>query len=402
MSVSDDKDPRRGPGSENLSWRDDSLPLVADANARNNTILIVMGFAFAALVLFLILNGQRLDRARQARAVAQRQTPAAAPPPVVTADVPRPPNPTLAPAMVPAPYFATPAPMPGPVGPPAPSPEEILQRRRAPSVVVDLQSLGGGALALGVDAPAVARPANPTLPANPALPAAAVQAAMAQAAATGGGGAQRNPNQAALDAMSQSAEAAPETATASQLSNLGAIITQGTMIPGVLETALNSDLPGFARAIVSRDVRSFDGRAVLIPRGSRLIGQYRSAISLGQSRVFVIWTRVIRPDGVSVQIGSPGADALGRGGLQGEVDRHFFSRFGGSIVLSILNAGVAAASRTPSTQITIGSPAAAAAAAGSASFGQGDVQPTIKIAQGEAIRIFIARDLDFSGVKPVQ
>jgi type IV secretion system protein VirB10 len=170
----------------------------------------------------------------------------------------------------------------------------------------------------------------------------------------------------------------------------------------VLETALNSDLPGFARAIVSRDVRSFDGRAVLIPRGSRLIGQYRSAISLGQQRVFVIWTRVIRPDGVSVQIGSPGADALGRGGLQGEIDRHFFSRFGGSIVLSVLNAGVAAVGRTPSTQITIGSPAAAAAAAGSASLGQGEVNPTIKIAQGEAIRIFIARDLDFSGVKPVQ
>jgi type IV secretion system protein VirB10 len=393
----DGDDPRREPGSESLSWRDDSLPLVANTSARNNGILILVGFAVLAVALFLILNGQRLERARLAQAAKARPPVVAAAPPQFD-PVPRPVNPTLFPATPPpAPYVPTPI-----VMPPAPgtSPADILQRRRAPSVVVDLQPAGGGFLAVGADAPAVVRPANPTLPVNPTLPPGA--AAQAAAAAATAAGAARNPNQAALDQMAQSADAAPETAVASQLNNLGAMITQGTMIPGVLETALNSDLPGFARAIVSRDVRSFDGRAVLIPRGSRLIGQYRSAISLGQQRVFVIWTRVIRPDGVSVQIGSPGADALGRGGLQGEIDRHFFSRFGGSIVLSVLNAGVAAVSRTPSTQITIGSPAAAAAAAGSASFGQGEVNPTIKIAQGEAIRIFIARDLDFSGVKPVQ
>ena len=395
----DGDDPRREPGAESLSWRDDSLPLVAGTGGRNSTLLIVIGFAILALVLFLILNGQRLERARQANA-------AKAPPPVAAAappqfdPVPRPANPTLYP-QTPPPFVPT-APAAIPV--PGPSREEMMQRRRAPSVVVDLQSANGGTIAVGADAPAVARPTNPTLAlgAGPAGAAAMARAAAGTAAANAAGAEQRNPNQAALDQMAQGAEDAPETAMASQLNNLGSMITQGAMIPGVLETALNSDLPGFARAIVSRDVRSFDGRAVLIPRGSRLIGQYRSAISLSQQRVFVIWTRVIRPDGVSIQIGSPGADALGRGGLQGEIDRHFFSRFGGSIVLSVLNAGVAAVSRTPATQITIGSPAAAAAAAGSASFGQGDVNPTIKIAQGEAIRIFVARDLDFSGVKPVQ
>jgi type IV secretory pathway VirB10-like protein len=192
----------------------------------------------------------------------------------------------------------------------------------------------------------------------------------------------------------------PEPAIATQLSGLSRIITQGATIQGVLETALNSDLPGYTRAVVSRDVRSFDGKAVLIPRGSRLIGQYRSAMSLGQSRVFVIWTRVIRPDGVSIQIVSPGGDALGRGGLSGDVDSHFFTRFGGSILLSVLNGGIAALAGTPSTQISIGSPAAAAGTAATALVQPStDVMPTVKVKQGEAITIFVSRDLDFSAVR---
>jgi type IV secretory pathway VirB10-like protein len=196
-------------------------------------------------------------------------------------------------------------------------------------------------------------------------------------------------------------EEEPDRARAVTMRNLSSIAPQGTIIPGVLETAINSDLPGFTRAIVSRDVLSFDGRAVLIPRSSRLIGQYKSAVALGQSRAFIIWTRIIRPDGVSIQIGSPGTDELGRGGLDGEVNRHFFRRFSGSILLSVLNAGVASVGSTPSTQITIGSPGAATGLVSSAL--QGDaIPPTIKVAQGEAINIFVARDLDFSGVEPIR
>jgi type IV secretion system protein VirB10 len=203
-------------------------------------------------------------------------------------------------------------------------------------------------------------------------------------------------------------EAPPEPAVASQMGNLGTIITQGATIPAVLETAINSDLPGYTRAIVSRDVLGFDGKNILIPRGSRVIGQYRNAMSQGQSRVFIIWTRIIRPDGVTVQIGSPGDDALGRGGLSGEVNTHFFSRFGGAILLSVLaaglNAGVAAIAGTPSTVISIGSPAAAAGTAATATVPSGtdNILPTIKVKQGAEINIFVARDLDFSSVNPVK
>ena len=191
-------------------------------------------------------------------------------------------------------------------------------------------------------------------------------------------------------------EAAPAKATAMQ--DLDAIIPQGAVIPAVMETAINSDLPGLARAMVVRDVKSFDGSTVLIPRGSRVIGQYKSGLALGASRVFVIWTRVIRPDGVSVQIGSPAADPLGRGGLEGKVDRHFFTRFGGSILTSVLSAGVAAVSNGRSnSQIYIGSMSEAANLANAAKGA--NTSPTIKTPQGAPVTIFVARDLDFTGVR---
>jgi type IV secretory pathway VirB10-like protein len=280
---------------------------------------------------------------------------------------------------------AAPAPpiaAPGPAGA-YPAAADAAARLRAPSVVVDL----GGA------------PRGVALAQAGAAPQVAGGAGSAAAPAVEGG--QRPQLNDSEQFAKRVGEEEPDRARAVTMRNLSSIAPQGTIIPGVLETAINSDLPGFTRAIVSRDVLSFDGRAVLIPRSSRLIGQYKSAVALGQSRAFIIWTRIIRPDGVSIQIGSPGTDELGRGGLDGEVNRHFFRRFSGSILLSVLNAGVASVGSTPSTQITIGSPGAATGLVSSAL--QGDaIPPTIKVAQGEAINIFVARDLDFSGVEPIR
>jgi len=119
-----------------------------------------------------------------------------------------------------------------------------------------------------------------------------------------------------------------------------AAVPQGAIIAGVLETAINSDLPGYVRAVVSRDVMGFDGRRVLIPSGSRLIGQYRSGLAAGQSRAFIVWTRLTRPDGVTVSLGSPVTDPLGRAGLGGKVDSHFLKRFGSAILLSVVQSGL--------------------------------------------------------------
>jgi type IV secretion system protein VirB10 len=183
------------------------------------------------------------------------------------------------------------------------------------------------------------------------------------------------------------------------LHHKGSVVAQGAMIAAVLETALDSDLQGFARAVVSRDVRSFDGMAVLIPRGSRVIGEYRPATAQGQTRAFVIWTRVLRPDGVSIQIGSPATDPLGRAGLSGSVDTHFFERFGGAILLSVVNAGATALAGSPSTEVVVGSSQQATGLAATASaFAPQNIAPTIKVPQGSPIRIFVARDLEFTNV----
>jgi len=178
------------------------------------------------------------------------------------------------------------------------------------------------------------------------------------------------------------------------------MIAQGAIMTGVLETALDSDLPGFARAVVSRDVRGFDGSKVLIPRGSHVIGQYQSAVAQGQTRAFVIWTRIIRPDGASIQIGSPGTDTLGRAGLQGSVNTHFLERFSGAILLSVIYAGITSLARQPTTQVVIGS-SQEAVNTGLSALVPTAIPPTIKVRQGAPIRIFVARDLDFQAVQGV-
>jgi type IV secretion system protein VirB10 len=195
-----------------------------------------------------------------------------------------------------------------------------------------------------------------------------------------------------------------DTARASQMRDVARVVPQGFVIPAVLETAIDSDLPGSVRAVVSRDVRGFDGSQVLIPRGSKLIGQYKSAAAIGQTRAFVVWSRIITPTGVSIDVGSPATDRLGRGGLEGQADSHFFQRFGSAILLSVISGGVEALARSGSnnTALVIGSPAQAQSIAAIALQKQIDIPTTIRVAQGQPVQVSVARDLDFSGVAPVR
>jgi type IV secretion system protein VirB10 len=170
-------------------------------------------------------------------------------------------------------------------------------------------------------------------------------------------------------------------------------VTQGTLIPAVLETAIDTDVPGYVRAIVSADVRSFDGSRVLVPRSSRLIGQYKSGLQAGQKRAYVIWTRLIRPDGVSVNISSPAIGFGGETGLAGKVDGHFFERFGSAMLLSVIG-GLSSLGGSSGVVVANGGQSAAAAAVGQS----GQIGPTVRVRQGQPVRVFTARDLDFSKV----
>jgi type IV secretion system protein VirB10 len=171
----------------------------------------------------------------------------------------------------------------------------------------------------------------------------------------------------------------------------------GTMIPAVLETPIDSARPGLVRAIVSEDTRGFDGKRVLVPRGSRLIGEYQSDVRSGQSRVLVTWNRLLRPDGVAIRIGSPAADALGGAGVPGHVNSFFFQRFASAVLQSALTVGVNLASRPASGSVIVGLPTNTVGMIGQDLIPGSDLKPKIKVKQGAVLQVFVAHDLDFSG-----
>jgi type IV secretion system protein VirB10 len=166
---------------------------------------------------------------------------------------------------------------------------------------------------------------------------------------------------------------------------------------------MNSDLPGQVRALVSHDVYAESGRRVMLPRGTRIIGEYNTAITKGQERLFVVWTRAIRPDGIDIALLSGGSDSLGRAGLAGEVDTHFWTIFGTSALLSIIGAGASNAGVNPGQDQLNSAAIYRAEVAESLNRSAGrvldkylDIKPTIRIANGEKVKVFVARDLDFS------
>ncbi len=209
--------------------------------------------------------------------------------------------------------------------------------------------------------------------------------------------------------------------TATKIGNTNYLIAQGKMINAVLETAINTDLPGSLRAVISRDVYAETGNIVLIPRGSRLIGGYDNNIEVGQKRIVVSWNRVIRPDGVDIAIDSPGTDQLGRAGITGLVDNKYFEMFSNSLLISAISIGgtilldkVKGTQSTSSSTTTNTSGATTSSSSGAptdlavldsvSNLGDvasniakrlGDQQPTIIVDQGSRIKVFVNKDLIF-------
>ncbi|TCU06314.1 type IV secretion system protein VirB10 [Rhizobium sullae] len=178
------------------------------------------------------------------------------------------------------------------------------------------------------------------------------------------------------------------------------IVAMGTSIPCVLETALSSDQPGFASCVINRDVLSDNGRVVLMEKGTQIVGEYRGGLRRGQKRLFVLWNRAKTPKGVIVTLASPATDPLGRAGLDGHVDTHWWERFGSAILLSIVGDATSyASSRLQDGDVEAQNTTSAGQQAAAIAVEQSiNIPPRLQKHQGELVLIFVARDLDFSGV----
>jgi type IV secretion system protein VirB10 len=177
------------------------------------------------------------------------------------------------------------------------------------------------------------------------------------------------------------------------------LLPKGAFIDCTLETAIDSTLPGMTTCVTATDTFGVDGSTVLIERGSKLVGETRGEVAQGQSRLFVLWTEARTPTGVIVPLASPGTDELGRSGLSGDVNRHFFQRFGAAILISVIDGAVQAAATSRSSSGTvIYNPSGSQDVLTEVLKSTVNIPPTITKNQGDRIQVFVARDLDFRSV----
>ncbi len=195
----------------------------------------------------------------------------------------------------------------------------------------------------------------------------------------------------------------PSTAPSVQarlLTNTRFLLPKGAFIDCTLETAIDSTLPGMTTCVTAADTFGADGKVVLLERGSKLVGETRGQVQQGQARVFVVWTEARTPTGVIVPLDSPGTDAQGRAGLPGEVERHFWERFGAAMLISVVNgavqAGVQAASHSGGAVIY--GPSTSQDVMTEVLRSTVNIAPTVIKHNGDRIQVLVARDLDFRSV----
>jgi type IV secretion system protein VirB10 len=187
-------------------------------------------------------------------------------------------------------------------------------------------------------------------------------------------------------------------------------LKSGTILPGIMVSGINSDLPGTLLAQVSQHVYdTATGRHLLIPQGSRLYGRYDSRVIMGQERVLVAWNRVILPDGSSFDLGSmPGVDQGGYAGFNDSANNHYLRLFGSALIMSMITGGMAysvdalsdksnSTNSNPSVQDEMGS--ALASTMGQSSMNllnrNMNIAPTLEIRPGYRFNLIVVKDIVF-------
>jgi len=191
-------------------------------------------------------------------------------------------------------------------------------------------------------------------------------------------------------------------------------IMSGSVIPATLQTGLNSELPGYATAIVRQNVYdSVSGNFLLVPKGTKIFGKYESKVAYGQKRLLMQWDRLIFTDGSSISLkGMQGTDKEGYSGFEDQVDNHFASLMSGAILMSIIGAGAQLSQPNnqnngtyPSTQQQVGQTIAGqmgtqiATISGQVVQKNMNIQPTIVIRPGYEFNIMVSKDIILEPIK---
>lgn len=187
-------------------------------------------------------------------------------------------------------------------------------------------------------------------------------------------------------------------------------IKTGTVIPGVMITQINSDLPGEIVGQVSQNIfDSATGQHLLIPQGSKLFGQYQSSITFGQSRLLVVWNRIIFPNATTMDLsGMAGHDKAGTAGIADRVNNHYVRTFGFALLTSIFSAAfqLSQPQETISNEASLSNRQVVGAAVGQQMSQLGieiakrnlGVQPTIEVRKGSKFTVMVNKDLVFPSV----
>jgi type IV secretion system protein VirB10 len=366
---------------------DRRIPSVSRERTVRTLVTNALAFATFALLGLGVLAwyySAQWSRARDAEAAAQKAADARTagelklpslgridPPQPSKASTPPTPTSELLPPPPPLPAVAYTTTVASPPGPPPKSPEQLALERR-------------------LAAPVLYRPQLPDAGREAAEP-------RAMSTATGPTPAPSTTPLATLLRPTMTA-----AATAQLLPTRRLLLPKGAFIDCTLETAIDSTYDGMVTCIGASDVYGADGKVVLLERGTKYVGEKRGEVKQGQGRVFVLWNEARTPIGVVVQLASPGADELGRAGLPGAIDTHFWDRFGAAILISVIDGTVQALAAsqqrgTTGTAVVL-NPQLGRDVMTEVLKGTIAIPPTVVKNQGERIQVLVARDVDFRGV----
>jgi type IV secretion system protein VirB10 len=298
---------------------------------------------------------------------------------------PQTPDPTVAERILgPAPALPAAAATPGLVAPP-------------PAGVAPVKSAGELAFERRLAGPAFARSAQVDARSSPSLPSAQSLDATGFSAAHVRAGEEAGDSASSMNTLLR--PTVTPAVAASILPTRRFLLSKGAFIDCTLETAIDSTLPGMTTCITATDTFSADGTIVLLERGTKLVGETRGQVQQGAARLFVLWTEARTPTGVVVPLSSPGTDELGRSGLSGEVNRHFWDRFGAAILMTVITGAVQGAvnSQNSSGSVVV-SPSTSTDVMTEILRSTVSIPPTVTKAQGDRIQVFVARDVDFRPV----